>query len=268
MRTAAAAFVLLVIAAGALAGCGGDADADELKDLRRRAEFAVSYPEHEAILTEALAIASRDAGKPLGDEAFAFAEQSFLGWYYGATRGFFEERVAAPPAGVEDEYLGPFRRLAGFILARPPSYEPAATRATLRAKLNERARFYLFRLDLSLENRRQWIAALQGAGTTELNFIGQQRERDFADYVASLRYLRTIAAGAGETGGFLEAWDRLIATVIVADFSPPTLGTKVVDGVIVTTYSAAALAAGVENVERLAVAVAASRADFPKAEAR
>lgn len=87
------------------AGCGGggSSDTNELKDLRVEARDALEWPyandaEVEAIIGGAFAIAARNAGTPLGDDAFDFAEELFFShrWNDGAPSDSYVDRVPGP----------------------------------------------------------------------------------------------------------------------------------------------------------------------------
>ncbi|MBI5947437.1 MAG: hypothetical protein HY875_04805 [Chloroflexi bacterium] len=262
--------VLVVAVLGSLAATvaacgGGDPDREELDRLRAESEFLFDDAEREALLVDALAVAARNAGKPLGDEAFAFAEDAFLEWYVSAEGGLFSDRAPAPASDVSDLYLETYRSLFGFTEATPAPYRATAVVERLRDRLLERAGHYLFRLDEAVANRAAWVSELQTAGTTSRSFQGQESEDGFAEYGASLRYLRDLASRAGMSGDFLVGWDRLVAAVAIADYAPPSVRTEYRDGKIVTTYTAEAVAAGAQNVKDLGAAIAAAKPYFPEA---
>lgn len=250
-----------------IAGCGGSGDPDRKELDRIKTVVASSYDarEVERLLTEAITIGTRHGGTPLGDEALAFAEQAFLDRVPSFDFGLFADRVPAPDADVEDDYLVSFQSLAGFIDALPADYPGTAVRERLRTAIAERVEHYLFRMETALDNRQQWADELRSAGSTELSFNGQEGEDGFAQYVLSLRYLRQLVERTGESAAFLDDLDVVLAALVVADYSPASSTSTYENGVFLTTYSEQAVAEAEQNTAELATALATARERFPAA---
>jgi hypothetical protein len=261
--------MLALLAGLALASCGGggDPDATELKELRQEAKYTFDKADKEVVqfIESALAIAARNTGKPLGEEAFAFAQDLFLrhGWndYYGDS---YIDRVPEP-SGIKDQReFQDLRRMVGFIETVPVPYEPANVLASLHHGFVYRVESYLRWLDEALESRQLWVNELQAAGSTKGSF-NTEASGGWEEYGKQLAYLRTLAVRVDEPAGFLAGLDLVAAALAVADYEPPAATRTYEDGTFIATYTVETLQAGVANTEALAAAIAAARAAFPDA---
>jgi hypothetical protein len=284
----------VVLAVGAVAaavltaaGCGGGTedgarggDEGELAELREQVELHLYEPgELEGVLVAALAIAGRNAGEPLGDEAFAFAEETFLDWYQGK-EGLFKEGVPAAPEAVGDYAVEGFQSLAGFIAAVPTQYDATTVRDRLHSELLEQADWRLRDLEWAYNNRSEWVAELESAGTTEGSWFGLwarlengmgasmgYKDSDaYAQEEAALRYIGELAAGAGESSDFMARWALVVEAVALGPYTPPSLEERYEDGKFITTYTEEAVAGALANAEELGRAIEAARRYFPPLE--
>lgn len=280
----AIALVLGMLGAAALftPGCGGgggNPDEKELEELREALEFTEEPAELEALITSALGIASRHAGEPLGDEAFAFAEETLLG-RYRASEGLFGDSVPRPSAALGDYDVGAFQSLAGFIAAAPAQYDAAAVRDRLHSGLLERAGWALRDLEWAYNSRSDWASELATTGTTEGTWFGLVARLDnglgasmgykdseaYAQEEVALRYLGELAAGAGASPDFLAGWPAVLDAVALGAFTPPSLDERYEDGKFITTYTGEAVAGALANAEELGRAIEAARRYFPPLE--
>lgn len=259
--------VLALLVALALAACGGagDPDAKELQQLRQDAKYTFDKADKEVVqfIDAALAIAARNTGEPLGEEAFAFAEDLFLrhGWndYYGDS---YIDRIPEP-TGVEDpQEFQDVRRMIGFIETVPPPYEPANVLASLHKGFVYRVESYLRWLDEALESRQLWVDELQAAGSTRRSFH-TEASGAWQEYGKQLAYLRTLAVRVDEPAGFLAGLDLVAAALAVADFEPPAASRTYEDGTFIATYTLETVQAGAANTEALAAAIVAARQALP-----
>lgn len=269
---AAAVMAALALAAACGGGDGGNGggsgndDARELQQLREQVESNYDAAVLRQLLTSALAIAERNAGQPLGDEAFAFAQDALLAHYKGS-EGLFADVVPVPSQATGDAYLAPFQNLAGFLMVVPEPFRPDEVVATFHADLLERADSNLFELEYARDNRLTWAADLQSAGTTELTWfglgpLGASSAEEYGREAASLAYLRQLAVQAGETPDLLAGWDLLIGAVTLAGYAPPSLETGYEDGKFVTVYTAESVAGGAANAAELSAAIDAPGRTF------
>ncbi len=126
-KTFVATVVMVMVVVLAACGGGGDSgDKGKLSSLRSDAESAYSTAEAEQIVKDALAIASRNADTPLGDEAYSFAEEQFRTEvdtsYSGVESGFFTDGVPeVPSAATVDASLEEFPQLPGLHRCRTDS---------------------------------------------------------------------------------------------------------------------------------------------------
>ncbi len=275
-------FGIALVFAGA---CGSESDpstteADALETLR--AEIASTYAAGplEAKLSEALAIAAANPGTPLGDEAFALAEGTVLDRYSGHDAGPFSQNIPAPQEQIADSYVQDFRNLAAFAAIVQPPYIPSATRDRFHAELLERADRTLRDLEWARNNRVAWAAGLANEGTTEGTWfalvatleggmgasMGTLDSEDYAHEHAALLYVRDLAVRIGEPADVLDAWDRLIKGVVIANFEPTNIDTRYEDGKFITRYTEESVASASENASQLTAAIDAARAFFPPIE--
>lgn len=260
--------MLALLVGFALASCGGagDPDAKELQELRQEAKYTFDRDDEEVVqfIESALAIAARNTGKPLGAEAFAFAEDLFLrhGWndYYGDS---YVDRVPEPSGVKDPKEFQDIRRKAGFMETVPAPYEPANVRASLHEDFVQRVDHYFRRLDHALEVRQVWVSELQAAGSTKSSF-NTEVSGGWEEYGKQLAYLRTLAVRVDEPAGFLDGLDLVAAAVAVADYEPPAATRTYEEGTFIATYTLETLQAGIGNTEALAAAIAAARAAFPE----
>lgn len=260
--------VLALLLGFALASCGGgggDPDATELKELRQEAKYTFDKADKEVVqfIESALAIASRNKGEPLGEEAYAFAEDLFLhhGWndYYGDS---YIDRVPEP-SGIKDRReFQDLRRMVGFIETVPAPYEPANVLASLHHGFVYRVESYLRWLDEALESRQLWVNELQTAGSTRRSFH-TEASGAWQEYGKQLAYLRTLAVRVDEPASFLAGLDLVAAALAVADFEPPAASRKYEDGTFIATYTLETVQAGAANTEALAAAIVAARQALP-----
>lgn len=260
--------MLALLVAFGLASCGGggDPDAEELQELRQDAKYTFDKDDEEVVqfIESALAIAARNTGKPLGAEAFAFAEDLFLrhGWndYYGDS---YIDRVPEPSGIKDPKEFQDFRRMVGFIETVPAPYEPANVLASLHKGFVQRVDDYFRRLDHALEVRQLWVTELQAAGSTKGSFH-TEASGGWEEYGKQLAYLRTLAVRVDEPASFLAGMDLVAAALAVADYEPPAATRTYEDGTFIATYTVETLQAGIANTEALAAAIAAARAAFPE----
>jgi hypothetical protein len=256
---------LMVAFAAANCGGGGETDAQQLKALREDVEYTFDKSDDEVvqIVDAALALSVRNVGTPLGEEAFAFAEDLFLrhSWndYYGDR---YIESVAAPADVQRIEDFQEMRRLVGFAESVPATYQPSLVLARLHTRFVSRVDYYLFRLEQALEARQIWAQELQGAGSTSHAF-NTEVSGGWEEYSAELAYVRTLAARAGEPADFLAGSDLVAAAITIAAYEPPAASRSYEDGTFIATYTLDAVQAGAANVEALAAAIAAARQVFP-----
>ena len=78
MLALVAATALLTASCGGGGGDGAKADEERLAEIREEVLYLFEANEAETLLIEALDIAERNAGTPLGDEAFAFVEETYV----------------------------------------------------------------------------------------------------------------------------------------------------------------------------------------------
>lgn len=263
--------VLLGSAVASACGGGGGGSADQEQLDRIRSEFTSTSLASEEDVIAALGIAERNAGDPLGDDAFELAQEMLLDSLGLFFDGDFASRAPEPPVELSlmpgDTEFRAYRVLAGFVDATPGVYDPAAVREHLRnAIISNDVRHYLFRLDDALANRQLWVSELETAGETSRSFTGIDGWDGFATYVIKVGYLRELATFAGLPPDFLAAIDSLNAALTVADFAPPTVETRLEGETIVTLYSAEAVAAAGEHTRQLIAAIATARAAFPTIE--
>lgn len=279
--------VVLLVATALLAGAcgsggGGDepSDAEALVDLRAEVELAgADAPRLESLLNDVFAIATRNAGEPLGDEAFAFAEEVALAnrWL---DEGPYSALAPAPPAELDETDAHALRNLAGFILAVPAPYEATATLAKLREEFLQTANLDLNELEWAATSRTEWAGELLNQGETEGGWwslvalldggmsasMGSKNAEEYAADQVQLAYHRELAVAVGEPAEFLAAWDQLIAATALATYEPPQLRVDYRDGKVVTIYTEEAATGGVANASQLTEAVAALRLFFPAPE--
>ncbi len=277
--------LLLAAALGAtllVASCGGEeqapTEADALEVLR--AEVAQTYEPAalEALLVEALAIATRHPGTPLGDEAFAFAEQTVLERYSGHAAGPFASGIPSPPDQIADSYVQDFRNLAAFAAIVPAPYRAAAVLERFSSDQMERARRTLRDLEWARNNRVHWAAELANEGATDDAWFGlfalaadgsagasrgTLDSEDWAREHAALLYMRDLAVRVGPDQQLLDGWDLIIKAVVIANFEPSNLDTRYEDGSFITRYSEGAVAAAAANAAELTAAINAAREYFP-----
>lgn len=259
--------MLGVLVGFALASCGGggDPDAEELQELRQEAEYTFDKDDEEVVqfIESALAIASRNTARPLGEEAFAFAEDLFLrhGWndYYGDS---YIDRVSEPSGIKDPKEFQDLRRMIGFIETVPAPYEPANVLASLHKGFVQRVNHYFRRLDHALEVRQLWVSELQAAGSTKGSF-NTEASGGWEEYGKQLAYLRTLAVRVDEPAGFLAGLDLVAAALAVADFEPPAASRTYEDGTFIATYTLETVQAGAANTEALAAAIDAARQALP-----
>jgi hypothetical protein len=255
------------------AGCGGggSSDTNELKDLRVEARDALEWPyandaEVEVIIGGAFAIAERNAGTPLGDDAFDFAEELFFShrWNDGAPSDSYVDTVPAP-VGVEDaaDFVS-LRRVVGFAEAVPPPYQSAAALDAAHSFVVNHVATYLRQLERSLGSRQAWVNELQGAGSTSSTFHTEV-EGAWENYGREMAYQRTVAERAGEPAGFLANCDLVLAALKLAEFEPEPASTTYDGHTFTSTYTLEAVQAGAANVEALGAAIAAAQAAFTDA---
>ena len=252
------------------AGCGGGGDPDmsELDDLRTEAQDALEWPyakdtEVEAIIERGLAIAARNAGTPLGDEAFDFAEDLFFShkWNGYIPIDSYVDSVPAP-VGVKDwGELAALRRVVGFAEAVPAPYESAAALDAAHGAVVNRVDTYLRRLEHALEFRQAWVNELQGAGSTSSTFHTEV-EGAWENFGKEMVYLRSVAERAGEPAEFLASCDLVSAALKLAEFEPKAISTTYEGNTFTSTYTLEEVQAGAANLEALGAATAAVRAAF------
>lgn len=257
------ATVVMVVVLAACGGGGDSGDKGKLSSLRSDAESAFTTAEVKTIVDDALAIASRNPNTPLGDEAYAFAQDTFLTEvntsYSGVDTGFFTEGIPEVPGAVsvDDGYLDEFRSMLGFIDAVPAEYRDQAV-AQLHDKLVSKANDALRRLETARDSRQQWVTEIQNAGTTSASWVGGLERLP-----APLAYLRDIAVQAREKPEFLTGWDAVVAAVAVAQYSPSASSMDYNDNTFTRTYTPSEVAEVAQHVQDLAAAIAAARAFFP-----
>jgi hypothetical protein len=277
---------LLATAALLAAACGGGtdgetSDAGALEELRNEVEVAaVEAASLESLLTGAFVIATRNAGEPLGAEAFAFAEEVALENMWTFEEGPFSSLAPEPPDGLAGTDAHVWRALAGFIVAAPAPYEATAVFERLHREFMETADNTIDELKWAADSRTTWAGELLAGGETAGSWwglvarldggtsasMGAKNAEDYAAGLVQLAYYRDLAAGAGEPAEFLAAWDLLIAAVELAAYEPPQLRTEYRDGKFITTYTEEAATGGAANARQLTEAVAAVRPLFPETE--
>jgi hypothetical protein len=241
------------------AACGGeDADRKELDRLKSEVEFTFDEREIEQFITTALDIADRRAGTAVGDEAFAFAETTFLEKYGGfefanPSDVFGQEVTPAPEFEGASLYLEEMPLFEAFLLATPDMYDAQAARAELRGRIFERADHQLFRLDETLATRTAWVSALSDQLTYDGSFTGTT-ETEFSEETTAAAYLRGLAERTGETGEMLAALDALHAALVLAQYAPHPVSVESRDGVIVSTFTAEEVATAAGNLDQLSAA--------------
>jgi len=273
-------FGIALVFAGA---CGSESDpptseADALVSLR--AEIASTYEAGplEAKLSEVLAIAAANPGTPLGDEAFAFAEQTVLERYSGHQAGPFASTIPSPPDQIAVSYVQDFRNLAAFAAIVPAPYKATAVLERFSTDQMERARRTLRDLEWARNNRVEWAAELANEGATADSWFGlfainedggpgasrgTLDSEDWAHEHAALLYMRDLAVRVGQDQRLLDGWDLIIHAVVVANFEPSNLDTRYEDGTFITRYTEEAVAAGAANARELTAAIEAAREYFP-----
>lgn len=262
----AGAFVFLL--AFGLASCGGGTDPDtkQLKELRAEAKDTFDKRDAEVvqIVDAALGIATRNTGKPLGDEAFAFAEGVFLShdWndYYADDRYV---KLGLAPTGLKDkESFQAVRRMVGFMGAVPAPYQPTQVVAKFDEKALSTMATYLRSLDRALETRRVWTSELQSAGSTSHQF-NSETSYTWEEYGKEVVYLRLLAEQIGPPAEFLKGCDLVAAAIAIANYEPPAASQSYKDNIFYATYTLETVQAATANAEALAAAIAAARAVFP-----
>jgi hypothetical protein len=276
--------LLAVVLVGTLlmTSCGGaeerpPPEAGALEELRTEVAQTYESGALEALLNEALAIATRNAGSPLGQEAFDFAEQTVIDRYAGHEAGPFSGRIPAPPDQIADSYVQDFRNLAAFVAVAPEPYRPVAVLERFQKNMFERADRTLRDLEWARNNRADWAAELAAEGATEATWfalvatldsgmkasMGSIDSEQYAFEHARLLYTREMAVIALQPADLLAAWDLVIAAVLVANFEPPNLDTRYEDGTFITRYTEEAMAAGAANARELTDAIESARVFFP-----
>lgn len=236
---------------------------EELDTLQARAEDATTDAEAEAVLTDVLTLAGDNAGQPVGDDAFAFAETTYLEWLnaegdwpYMVTEPIFVDEIPPPPEGDWGTY-GPIASRIGFTEAVPDPYVPSEVLAENHAALVDEVDFVLTDLEQTLADRRQWVDEIRGGETG----VSWGTTGYLLDEVSP--YHRDLAVRAGETPEFLAGWDATVNAVDVGDWTPPAAETGMEGDVITRTFTPAAIDEAAANNDELAGAVAAARAAFP-----
>lgn len=231
-----------------------------------------------SLLIEALDIAQRNAGTPLGDEAFSLAEETYLeDWLYADTFPF-SDRAPELPVGLEDTEADLMRRLVGFLNVVPPGFEATRVRDRLHQVLMDYGEFRLSDLEWSQVAREEWAVKLATEGVVEGSWfaqtmrlpdgttgsMGSKSIEQYEEDLVELRYMRQLAESAGEPAELLDAWDQLIAGYELGAFAPPQSDSTYEDGTFITYYSEEAVTAGAQNAEALANIVATCRVYFPE----
>lgn len=253
--------VALVFAAvlAACGGAGGGGDKGALESLRSDAEFAYGS-ETESIVRDALALADKNAGTPLGDEAYAFAEETFLTDAESGYASTFATGVAPVPdeASSTDSSLDSYPSILGFVAAVPAAYHARAV-TVLQDKLTGEATDTLRKLEASVVDRRQWVAELQAAGSTSMSWDSGSYE-----WIAPvISYVRSVATQAELTPAALAGWDAIVNAVTLAQWAPSKTDFDVSGDVFTSTYTPAQVAEAVPHIDELEAAIAAARAVFP-----
>ncbi len=283
-RPVLALFFATALLAGACGGGGGGgepSDTGTLEDLRAEVELAgADAARLESLLNEVFAIATRNAGEPLGDEAFAFAEEVALGRPWAMKEGPFSALAPAPPAGLVETDAHVFRNIVGFILATPAPYEATATLEKLHGEFLQTANLDLNDLEWAATSRTQWAEELLAQGETGGGWwnlvarldggmsasMGSKDAEEYAADQVQLGYYRELALAVGEPAEFLAAWDQLMAATALASYEPPRLREDYRDGKFITIYTEEAATGGAANARQLTEAVAALRLLFPALE--
>jgi hypothetical protein len=275
--------VFVAFGASACGGGGGDgtgADEERLAELREEVLYLFDATEAEALLIEALDIAERNSGTPLGDEAFAFVEEVYVeDWLYLDTWPF-SDRAPDLPLELMDTDADSLRRLVGFLEVVPPGYEATRVTARLHQDLMDHGDFRLTDLEWAQTAREEWAMKLASEGVVEGSWfvltlrladgtsgsMGSKSSEEYLEDLVELRYMRELAVAAGEPAEFLAAWDELIAGYELGSFAPPQSDSTYEDGTFVTYYSEEAVTEGAANAEALAASIAICREYFPETE--
>ena len=278
MLALVAATALLTASCGGGGGDGAKADEERLAEIREEVLYLFEANEAETLLIEALDIAERNAGTPLGDEAFAFVEETYVEeWLYMDTWPFSDRAPELPPE-LQDTDSDSLRRLVGFLEVVPPGFDAIRVKARLHEDLMDYGEFRLTDLEWAQTGREEWAATLASEGVVEGSWfvltmrlpdgttgsMGSKSSEEYSEDLVELRYMRQLAETAGEPAELLAAWDQLIAGYELGAFAPPTSDSTYEDGKFVTYYSEEAVTAGAENAQALAQIIATCRAYFPE----
>lgn len=278
MLALVAATALFTASCGGGGGDGAKADEERLAEIREEVLYLFEANEAETLLIEALDIAERNAGTPLGDEAFALAEETYVeDWLYSDTFPF-SDRAPELPVELEDTEADTMRRLVGFLEVVPPGFEATRVKARLHQDLMDYGEYRLSDLEWAQIAREEWAVKLATEGVVEGSWfaqtlrlpdgttgsMGSKSSEDYLEDLVELRYMRQLAETAGEPAELLGAWEQLIAGYELGTFVPPESDSTYEDGKFITYYSEAAVTAGAQNAEALANIVATCRVYFPE----
>lgn len=265
---------VLLFAVGAVVGCGGsggNADQKELDSLRSEAEsysllYASDVSSVETLLTDALDIAARNSGTPIGDEAFTFAEETFLRLHSSDAPLFAESAppLCVPPEGDDNTYYDEFEQAYnrsdfGFLAVVPAPYRADDVNAAIHEQVLSELSVALRDLETAIESRQRWVDEMRSTGSTAQPWSTGYNDA-WKQLGSALGCAQQNATAAGENAAFLAAWDPVMAAVAIADFSPASVETGVEDGVIVRTYTPDTVEAAAMNLEQLKPAVATAQA--------
>lgn len=262
-RSPAVVLALLLVFAACGGGGAGGGDRASLDSLQSSAELYAGTSER--TITGALELAARNAGTPLGDEAYTFAEAQAKDL---ASRGYtytFGQNVPPVPDEVQskDSSGDQFATLLGFVGVVPAAYHDRAV-AVVQAELAVKAADLLRQLDESIAGRRQWAAELQHSGSTTASWDSGSYEW-LAPVVS---YVRSAADRAELTSPQVAGWDALVNAVTLAQWAPSKTDIDVSGNVITSSYTPAQVEEAVAHIDELEAAVTAARAQLGPAAAR